>query len=361
MRASLGWDYATAGFMNTANAAGYLLGAILAPMAVRWVRQERLIFFATLSCVVAVAILALTSHFETMSAARFVAGTGSALAFVLGGSATASISEGQPAQKAFLLSLFYAGPGIGIVLSGVITPFVFGILGPNSWRVAWASLGAVSMLLALPLAFVRAQVSDLQKLSPRKRLPLSPMMPLALGYGAFGAGYIAYMTFMIAWIEQAGGGAPFQALFWATLGCATIASPWLWSPLIGKMTGGRAVAALTTVTLAGAVIPLVASSTGALLVSALLFGCAFFSVVAATTSFARRNFPRELWASAIAVLTVAFGIGQMVGPLLTGTVTDLAGGTLSDGLWTSAGLLLSAVLIPLLQRDIKQVMLHRSP
>ena len=31
MRADLGWSYFTAGLMNTANAAGYLIGALLAP------------------------------------------------------------------------------------------------------------------------------------------------------------------------------------------------------------------------------------------------------------------------------------------------------------------------------------------
>ena len=32
MRADLGWSYFTAGAMNTANAAGYLVGALLAPV-----------------------------------------------------------------------------------------------------------------------------------------------------------------------------------------------------------------------------------------------------------------------------------------------------------------------------------------
>ncbi len=35
MRDSLGWSYATAGFMNTANAAGYLTGALAASPIVR--------------------------------------------------------------------------------------------------------------------------------------------------------------------------------------------------------------------------------------------------------------------------------------------------------------------------------------
>ena len=37
MRDDLGWSYFTAGAMNTANAAGYLLGALLAP---RWIARH---------------------------------------------------------------------------------------------------------------------------------------------------------------------------------------------------------------------------------------------------------------------------------------------------------------------------------
>ena len=35
MRADLGWSYFTAGAMNTVNAAGYLVGALLAPPCLR--------------------------------------------------------------------------------------------------------------------------------------------------------------------------------------------------------------------------------------------------------------------------------------------------------------------------------------
>ena len=35
MRADLGWSYFTAGAINTVNAAGYLVGALLTPLAMR--------------------------------------------------------------------------------------------------------------------------------------------------------------------------------------------------------------------------------------------------------------------------------------------------------------------------------------
>jgi len=41
-----------------------------------------------------------------------------------------------------------------------------------------------------------------------------PVMTYLAGYFLFGAGYIAYMTFMIAYVRDAGGGAAAQSAFW---------------------------------------------------------------------------------------------------------------------------------------------------
>jgi MFS family permease len=87
-----------------------------------------------------------------------------------------------------------------------------------------------------------------------------------------------------------------------------------------------------------------------LLASAALFGSAFFAVVAATTAFVRRNLPQAQWASAIGILTVVFGIGQMLGPVAIGLVND-AMRNLSSGLWASVLLLLVAAMLGAFQRD----------
>lgn len=170
------------------------------------------------------------------------------------------------------------------------------------------------------------------------------------GYLLFGAGYIAYMTFMIAWVQGSGGGVGFQALFWATIGLAAIASPWLWAAILRRFRHGRAFAALAGVTAVGAMLPLVSNAAPMLLASAAVFGSAFFAVVAATTVFVRRNFRRAEWASAIGALTVAFGIGQMLGPVAVGLVND-AMRNLAGGLWASVALLFVAAALGAAQRD----------
>ena len=62
-----------------------------------------------------------------------------------------------------------------------------------------------------------------------------------------------------------------------------------------------------------------------LAISALVFGVAFFAVVGSTTAFVRFNYPPAAWPTAIAAMTIAFGIGQTLGPIAVGAITDAIG------------------------------------
>src|ERR1700743_3906877 len=124
MRDSLGWSYSAAGFMNTINAAGYLAGALVASRLIRRFGLSASLRWGTLACLLSLALCAMSGNFAVLSFARLLAGVGSAVAFVASGALAATIAQSQPERSGFLLSLFYAGPGIGILLSGLIAPFV---------------------------------------------------------------------------------------------------------------------------------------------------------------------------------------------------------------------------------------------
>ena len=83
------------------------------------------------------ALCALSGNFVVLSLARLLAGFGAAAAFVAGAALAATIAQSQPARANFLLSLFYAGPGLGILASGLVAPFVLQAFGPGSWWIVW--------------------------------------------------------------------------------------------------------------------------------------------------------------------------------------------------------------------------------
>jgi len=92
------------------------------------------------------------------------------------------------------------------------------------------------------------------------------------------------------------------------------------------------------------ILPPLTQSFSLIVVSGLLFGGVFLSVVASSTALVRHNLPPSAWAAGISAFTVVFAAGQIVGPTLVGWIADGAGG-LQRGLLVSAlALWLGAVL-----------------
>jgi predicted MFS family arabinose efflux permease len=100
MRASLG-SYATAGFMNTVNAAGYLAGALIAAQTIRRLGAFKAVVAGSVACVAALAASALTAHLLVLSLARLLAGIGGAVAFIAGAVIAAQISQRHRSRASF--------------------------------------------------------------------------------------------------------------------------------------------------------------------------------------------------------------------------------------------------------------------
>jgi MFS family permease len=289
--------------------------------------------------VLALALCALTGNFVVLSLARLLAGLGAAAGFVAGGALAAQIAQSHPARANFLLSLYYAGPGLGILSSGLIAPFVLRAFGPGSWWIVWWAMTLLSAVMIVPLLLAPLDAHAALPDARPADFAIAPALIYLIGYFLFGAGYIAYMTFMIAYVRDAGGGATAQSAFWSLIGLSAFATPWLWRGVLALDRGGISTAIILSVNAAGAALPLFGHSAFLLASSAVVFGVAFFAVVGSTTAFVRYNYPPSAWPAGIAAMTIAFGIGQMLGPIAIGAITD-AFGSLSYALNVSAAMLL---------------------
>jgi predicted MFS family arabinose efflux permease len=353
MRDSLQWSYSAAGFMNTVNAAGYMLGALGAARFAARAGLVAAVWVGTLACVASLALCAVTGNFALLSFARLLAGAGAALAFVGGGALGAAIAQTEPARASLLLGLFYTGPAMGIIVSGIAAPFLLQHYGPGSWWIVWSVLALISAAATAVLMLARIEAPATHPAQGDGAVPLRPIAIYLAGYFCFGAGYIAYMTFMIAYVRDAGGGAAAQSAFWCLIGVGAFASPWVWRGLLARGASGRSTAVLLVITAIGAALPLAGPSPLMLALSALVFGSAFFAVVAATTAFVRFNYPPRLWPKAIGVVTIGFSIGQTLGPIATGAITD-AVGSLGAALVVSALTLFAGVILCALQPRLPQ-------
>src|ERR1700730_9135313 len=151
MRDSLGWSYSAADGAKHVNAAGDLAVALVASRLIKLFGLSATVRWGTLTCVASLALCALLGNFVVLSFARLLVGLCAAAVFVGGAALAARIAQSQPERANFLLSLFYAGPGLGILSSGLIAPFVLQAFGPGSWWIVWWALTLLTIAMTIPL------------------------------------------------------------------------------------------------------------------------------------------------------------------------------------------------------------------
>ncbi|PYE25436.1 putative MFS family arabinose efflux permease [Paraburkholderia silvatlantica] len=352
MRADLGWSFANAGAMNTVNAAGYLVGALLAAPSGKRFGDKRVFAISLLLTVLTVGASGLTSDFVILLVLRLAAGFTGALAFVIGAGLTSAAAAGGSRNRApTLLGIYFAGAGIGITASALSVPPLLGVVG---WRGGWLVLGGLGLAATVfgALALRRAPGTPYAA-DAKVRGGWSPRFMTAklLAYGLYGAGYITYATFIIAYLRSAEGFSNAGVTwFWSIFGLSSVAAAFAWGSVLARLKGGWGTAATLAVVTIGTALPLLWNSQASAYLSALLFGGAFLAVLAAVTSFARRAVKPHALTAAIATLTVSFGVGQCIGPILSGVLSDGPTG-LRAGLWLSVGILALATMVAALQPE----------
>ncbi len=353
MKSEMAWTYAQAGWLNTANALGYILGAVLTMILIRHIPPTRLFAIGLVATTLALLATGLHAALWWQTVWRIVAGVVGAMSFSTAGALAAGLFEGDPRRNALAIAiLFGSGGGLGIVLAGAALPLMLDAWGPASWPLGWIVIGAISLSfvpLGLWAAFqLRASVQKQGKPLP---LPIRRMLPELAGYAGFGLGYIVYLTFLSAWMTEQAASAPFMALVWVVLGTSICLSPLVWRPVLARHASGLPLALILTGIAIGSALPVLLPKGPVLLVSAVIFGLSVFMAPGAVTNFARNNLPPEAWGRAISLFTVVFAVAQTAGPYGAGLVGDLFG-NIGVSLVAAAGLLMLGAICALLQRPL---------
>ena len=357
MKSEMGWTYAQAGWLNTANALGYIGGALLTMLLIRRVPPTRLFAFGVVTTTLALLATGLNAALWWQTAWRIAAGVLGAMSFSTAGALAAGLFQGDTRRNALAIAiLFGTGGGLGIVLAGAALPLMLQARGPASWPLGWVLIGGAS-LCCVPLSLwaalqlrTPAQGSQAADTTP---LPLRRMLPEMAGYAGFGLGYIVYLTFLSAWMTEQRASAGFIALVWVVLGTSICLSPFVWRRVLARHASGLPLALILTCIAIGSALPVVLPNGPVLLVSAVVFGLSVFMAPGAVTNFARQNLPPAAWGRAISLFTLVFAVAQTAGPYGAGLVGDLAG-NIGVSLLAAAGLLLIGAALALLQRPLQQ-------
>jgi predicted MFS family arabinose efflux permease len=128
-------------------------------------------------------------------------------------------------------------------------------------------------------------------------------------------------------------------VFFALIGGASLLASPLWGRLLGRLKTGHGFALVCVLVAIGTVPTLIWPAPWAVIGSALIFGASFMAGPAAVSMVAQRLLPASSLTWGLALLTATFSLGQSIGPLLGGWISDMTG-SLSAGLWLGPALLL---------------------
>jgi len=350
------WSYTLAGAMNTFNALGYLVGALLTPWALRRLGAVRVLIWGALAATFFMAVTGFLTDTTGLLLQRFLAGVASAAVFVSGGLLAARLGAQMPAQSGLLLGVYYGGTGWGIVLSALTVPASLAWASAHTfdhaWSWSWWSLAVLCLLLTVLIAVIQSPLKRWAPESPPVTALTQPHQGLLnawrqwsfalVGYGFFGVGYIGYMTFVVALLREQGATPSDITFFYALLGVAVVVSSRVWANLLNHYRGGQALSMLNALLSVATVIPALTSVWPMMLLSGLIFGGVFLSLVASTTAMVKHNLPPEQWAAGISAFTVVFALGQIIGPVMVGAIADGPGGLQRGLVFSAFALLLGA-------------------
>ena len=354
MRADLGWNFQQSGALNTANALGYLLGAVITAQAVKRFPLRSVLLLSLAISVAALLLAGMTRLFPLLLTLRALIGFSAAFTFISATGLGTRLGR-DASENALALGLTTSGPGWGTAISGAILPFVLEN-HVSRWTSAWELLGILGMAALAMVWFGTRSLPDgalaatdtAATVDNAKSGSLAPLLPAMLAYFLFGLGYIAYMTFLVAYVRSLSSGAATVAAVYVALGAAMVGGVFVWRRFLSIDRGGIPLAMMGLLGASAAILPYFSSALPVLILSAIAFGIASMPVFTAITLLIRRHLPQSAWTPAIAWATVIFAVGQSLGPLGSGALSDHFG--LSASLWWTTVIMSIGACVALFQR-----------
>ena len=336
-------DLSAAGLIAAANYLGYLFGALDA-MCARGSGQVRLRLHGGLwLCVLLTLASFWAEGFWSHWLLRFGTGVASAwvLVMITALSQPLAIAAGRPRLGA----LVFAGPGLGIMLTGLLA-LGSNLMGQSS-AVLWLIYAATGLLMLLGILPIlpRPRAYEPANSMADQPAPLGQSIArLGLVYGLYGIGYIIPATFLSQMANARFQGQWQADLFWPCFGLAAAVGVVLASlrrPAPGRTRYG--LIATLWLQAAGVFACLLPGGLG-LALGVLLCGTPFLACMQLVMQRSRELAPHATQRNA-GLLTACFALGQLGGPLLA-TLSHHLDGSLQPALIVAGGgLLLAGLLI----------------
>lgn len=316
MRVDEGLTFQSGGWLASSNYIGYFAGALGAGFIYKG--KKSFLLGNVLLNVVSIIAMGLTHSYVIWLVLRFIAGATGGFIFVL----TSSIIMDYLATH--LLTRWsgyvFSGIGIGIAISGLFVPF---LEARYQWEGTWIGLGVLSALfLAATLILWRhicVQNGEKVEKTNDTNIWRGFMLWLIVAYGLEGLGYIITGTFLVDIVYNIEDLRAYASYSWVVVGIAATPSAPFWMAMMSRFKPVSVMFVAYILQVIGIILPVLTQTAWSVLLSAFLFGCTFVGLVTITTGYGRQLFPRQS-GSVVSVLTTAYALGQIIGPIIASRV-----------------------------------------
>ena len=340
MTAGLDLAKSEAGLIASANFLGYLLGALAAAWRAAPGNPRYWLFGALAVSGLSTGAMALTTGLVPFLLLRFAGGAAGALVMVLASSLV--MDRLAAIGRAAWAAVMYAGVGTGIAISAVAVPATAS--GSEDWQGPWLFCGALSLALSVLIAVLlrTSPVIGPAETDAGSRDGAQNLRRFILAYGLFGFGYVITATFVSDMVRADPVLQPAEHWVWLCVGLTAAPSAPLWTWAGRRWGTERAFAAACLIEAVGVALS-VSGGMWRVLLGAGLLGGTFVGLTAMGLVKVRRLSgpdPRRN----LALMTAAFGLGQMAGPALAGVLHDSLGSYLVPSILAVSALAAAAGL-----------------
>ena len=340
MTMAFDWSYGQAGDLASANFLGYLAGALLAPKLAVSPQVRAWVALSLMGTVLTTFLGSEADLYWQWVVLRFLGGVASAICLV---GVTAHLIQVLARQGTeHLGNIHFAGVGLGILLC------MAGVFLGGGVAEQWSRQGLIAAV-CVALAWV------LLREGPWLAAPTSQdadsdadeagLWSVIVGYGLFGFGYVVSATFVVAMGDHLAAQGIDPRASWVAVGAGTLPSVYLWQWFAQRRGLALSLWVAYAVLAVGTLLAGWVQSVWALLFAAVLLGGTFAGITALGLSAGRQLAPQRV-AAVVSIMTVAFSIGQLLGPAVAGRMADVLGGFFWPSVLATSLVLVALLLVP---------------
>lgn len=358
-----------AGWLASINYIGYFIGALIAMFVPQRATWQVMTLWVMVSIVTTMLLVVPSMSLNLWYIIRLLAGIASGVAMIL--SSSFVIQNLSPERRSVLSAVHYAGIGVGISASAILTWWLL-ILGYH-FDVIWLVAGLTSLPLLWLLYAIKprqSQHTESQHIRAKQHISVhqtylnfkhslyeavaghhKALALLSVSYVLAGFGYISSATFLPVMAAQRLTAQTYAGLLiWLVVGIFAMLSNPLWGALAKRIGETKTLMGLTVLQAFGMCLPIWFDGAIGLYGNAAILGLTFVGMVSMTLTLFK-NINPAYSNLLIALATLAYALGQFLGPLVT---VALAGqdDNFNAGLLVAAvGLMIGLVLLILFRRQ----------